>query len=96
MLYLCPMCTGEQRLLQLPISQQAVQGASPHSKTGMTHKQWVHARTDCFAAHDNKLANDVVAAVDATSLQEQEGEDTSVAAVCPTGTLAVSATVPSW
>jgi hypothetical protein len=33
---------------------------------------------DCFTAHNRKLAHDVVAAVTATSLQDQEGEDTSV------------------
>jgi hypothetical protein len=33
-------------------------------------KPAMDARTDCFAAHNNKLANDLVAAVAATSLQE--------------------------
>jgi hypothetical protein len=62
----------------------------------MEDKQAMGARANSCAVHNNKLAHDVVAAVTATSFQEQEGEDTMVAAVHPMGTAAVSATVPSW
>ncbi len=41
------------------------------------------ARADLFAAHNSKQAHDVVAAVAAVSLSDQEGEETTVAAVRP-------------
>jgi hypothetical protein len=43
------------------------------------------ARADLFAAHNSKQAHDVVAAVAAVSLSDQEGEDSTVAAVRPGG-----------
>ncbi len=49
----------------------------------MADKQAMGARADLFAAHNSKQAHDVVAAVAAAPLLEQEGEDTMVAAVRP-------------
>ena len=49
----------------------------------MADKQALGARADLFAAHNSKQAHDVVAAVAAVSLSDQEGEETTVAAVCP-------------
>jgi hypothetical protein len=46
-------------------------------------KQALGARADLFAAHNSKQAHDVVAAVAAVSLSDQEGEETTVAAVRP-------------
>ncbi len=46
----------------------------------MADKQALGAR---FAAHNSNQAHDVVAAVAAVSLSDQEGEETTVAAVCP-------------
>jgi len=47
----------------------------------MADKQALGARADLFAAHNSKQAHDVVAAVAAVSLSDQEGEETTVAAV---------------
>jgi hypothetical protein len=49
----------------------------------MADKQALGARADLFAAHNSKQAHDVVVAVAAAPLLEQEGEDTTVAAVRP-------------
>jgi hypothetical protein len=49
----------------------------------MANKQALGARADLFAAHNSKQAHDVVAAVAAVSLSDQEGEETTVAAVRP-------------
>ena len=49
----------------------------------MADKQALGARADLFAAHNSKQAHDVVAAVAAGPSSEQEGEDTTVAAICP-------------
>ncbi len=51
----------------------------------MADKQVLGARADLFAAHNSnsKQAHDVVAAVAAVSLSDQEGEETTVAAVRP-------------
>jgi hypothetical protein len=49
----------------------------------MADKQALGARADLFAAHNSKQAHDVVAAVAAVSLSDQEGEETTVAAVRP-------------
>jgi hypothetical protein len=49
----------------------------------MADKQALGARADLFAAHNSKQAHDVVAAVAAVPPLEQEGEDTTVAAVRP-------------
>jgi hypothetical protein len=51
------------------------------SEANMADKQALGARADLFAAHNSKQAHDVVAAVAADPLLEQEGEDTTVAAV---------------
>ncbi len=49
----------------------------------MADKQALGARADLFATHNSKQAHDVVAAVAAVSLSDQEGEETTVAAVRP-------------
>jgi hypothetical protein len=49
----------------------------------MADKQALGAMADLFAAHNSKQAHDVVAAVAAGPSLEQEGEDTTVAAVRP-------------
>ncbi len=49
----------------------------------MADKQALGTRADLFAAHNSKQAHDVVAAVAASSSPEQEGEETTVAAICP-------------
>ncbi len=41
------------------------------------------ARADLYAAHNSKQAHDVVAAVAAVSSPDQEGEETTVAAIRP-------------
>jgi hypothetical protein len=48
----------------------------------MPDKQALGARADLFADHNSKQAHDVVAASAGPSLEE-EGEDTTVVAVCP-------------
>jgi hypothetical protein len=53
------------------------------SEAEMADKQALGARTDLFAAHNSKQAHDVVAAVAAVPSPEQEGEETTVAAICP-------------
>jgi hypothetical protein len=53
------------------------------SEADMADKQALGARADLFAAHNSKQAHDVVAAVAAVSLSDQEGEETTVAAVRP-------------
>jgi hypothetical protein len=53
------------------------------SEADMADKQALGARADLFAAHNSKQAHDVVAAVAAGPSSEQEGEDTTVAAVRP-------------
>jgi hypothetical protein len=53
------------------------------SEADMADKQALGARADFFAAHNSKQAHDVVAAVAAVSLSDQEGEETTVAAVRP-------------
>ena len=55
------------------------------SEADMADKQALGARADLFAAHNSKQAHDVVAAVAAVSLSDQEGEDSTVAAVRPGG-----------
>ena len=55
------------------------------SEADMADKQALGARADLFAAHNSKQAHDVVAAVAAVSLSDQEGEETTVAAVRPGG-----------
>jgi hypothetical protein len=49
----------------------------------MADKQALGAMADLFAAHNSKQAHDVVAVVAAVSLLDQEGEETTVAAVRP-------------
>ncbi len=49
----------------------------------MADKQALGARADLFAAHNSKQAHDVAAAVAAVSSPEQEGEETTVAAIRP-------------
>ncbi len=49
----------------------------------MADKQALGARADLFAAHNSKHAHDVVAAVAAVSSPDQEGEETTVAAIRP-------------
>ncbi len=49
----------------------------------MADKQALGARADLFAAHNSKQAHNVVAAVAAVSLSDQEGEETTVAAIRP-------------
>jgi hypothetical protein len=51
------------------------------SEADMADKQTLGARADIFAAHNTKQAHDVVAAVAAVPSSEQEGEDTTVAAI---------------
>ncbi len=51
------------------------------SEADMADKQALGARADLFAAHNSKQAHDVVAAVAAVSSPEQEGEETTVAAI---------------
>jgi hypothetical protein len=53
------------------------------SEADMADKQALGARADLFAAHNSKQAHDVVAAVAAGSSSEQEGEETTVAAIRP-------------
>jgi hypothetical protein len=53
------------------------------SEADMADKQALGARADLFAAHNSKQAHDVVAEVAAAPLLEQEGEETTVAAVRP-------------
>jgi hypothetical protein len=53
------------------------------SEADMADKQALGARADLFAAHNSKQAHDVVAAVAAGPSSEQEGEDTTVAAIRP-------------
>jgi hypothetical protein len=53
------------------------------SKVDMSDKQALGARADVFAAHNSKQANEVVAAVAALSSPEEEGEETTVAAIHP-------------
>ncbi len=53
------------------------------SEADMADKQAFGARAELFAAHNSKQAHDVVAAVAAVSLSDQEGEETTVAAVRP-------------
>ena len=53
------------------------------SEADMADKQALGARADLFAAHNSKQAHDVVSAVAAVSLSDQEGEETTVAAVRP-------------
>ncbi len=49
----------------------------------MADKQALGASADLFAAHNSKQAHDVVAAVSAVPSPEQEGEETTVAAIRP-------------
>ncbi len=49
----------------------------------MADKQALGARANLFAAHNSKQAHDVVTAVAAVSSPEQEGEETTVTAICP-------------
>jgi hypothetical protein len=53
------------------------------SEADMVDKQASDARADLFAAHNSKQAHDVVAAVTAVYSPEQEGEETTVAAIRP-------------
>jgi hypothetical protein len=53
------------------------------SEAEMADKQALGARADLFATHNSKQAHDVVAAVAAVSSPEQEGEETTVAAISP-------------
>ena len=53
------------------------------SEADMADKQALGARADLFTAHNSKQAHDVVAAVAAISLSDQEAEETTVAAVRP-------------
>jgi hypothetical protein len=53
------------------------------SEADMADKQALGARADLFAAHNSKQAQDGVAAVAAVSSPEQEGEETTVAAIRP-------------
>jgi hypothetical protein len=53
------------------------------SEAEMADKQALGASVDLFAAHNSKQAHDVVAAVAAVSSPEQEGEETTVAAIRP-------------
>jgi hypothetical protein len=53
------------------------------SEAEMVDKQALGARADLFAAHNSKQAHDVVAAVAAVSSPDQEGEETTVAAIRP-------------
>ncbi len=49
----------------------------------MADKQALGARADLFVVHNSKQAHDVVAALAAVSSPEQEGEETTVAAIRP-------------
>ncbi len=49
----------------------------------MEDKQALSARADLFAAHNSKQGHNVVAAVAASYSPEQEGEETTVAAIRP-------------
>jgi hypothetical protein len=51
------------------------------SEADMADKQVLGTRANLFAAHNSKQAHDVVAAVAAGPSSEQEGEDTTVAAI---------------
>jgi hypothetical protein len=53
------------------------------SEAHMADKQALGARADLFTAHNSKQAHDVVAEVAAGPSSEQEGEDTTVAAIRP-------------
>jgi hypothetical protein len=54
--------------------------ANPYTEL---RRRLLGARADLFAAHNSKQAHDVVAAVAAVSSPEQEGEETTVAAIRP-------------
>jgi hypothetical protein len=49
----------------------------------MADKQALGSRADSFTAHNSKLAWNLEAEVASVSLQETEGEDTTVVAVYP-------------
>jgi hypothetical protein len=51
------------------------------SEADMADKQALGARADLFTIHNSKQAHDVMAAVAAVPSSEQEGEDTTVAAI---------------
>ncbi len=53
------------------------------SEAEMADKKALGARADLFAAHNSKQAHDMVAAVAAVPSPEQEGEETTVAAIRP-------------
>jgi hypothetical protein len=53
------------------------------SEADMADKQALGARADLFATHNHKQAHDVVAALDAVSLLEPEGKETTMATVHP-------------
>ncbi len=53
------------------------------SEAEMADKQALGARADLFASHNSKQVHDVVAGVAAVSSPEQEGEETTVAAIRP-------------
>jgi hypothetical protein len=53
------------------------------SEADMADKQVLGALADLFAAHNSKQAHDVGAAVAAGPSSEQEGEETTVAAIRP-------------
>jgi hypothetical protein len=53
------------------------------SEANMADKQALGARGDLFTAHNSKQAHDIEAMVATVSLLEQEGEETTVAAVSP-------------
>jgi hypothetical protein len=93
MMYLCPREQENNAFFNWPfLNKLPSELPILLSEVDMADKQATGAKTDCFAAHNCKLAHDVMAAVTATSLQEQEGEDTTVVAeVRPTGTAAAAA-----
>ncbi len=53
------------------------------SEADIADKQALGARADLFTAHNSKQAHDVVAAVATVSSPEQDGEETTVAAIRP-------------
>ena len=55
----------------------------PALRADMADKNALGTRANSFAPHNSKLAHDMVKVVAAVSLQEQEGEDTMVAAARP-------------
>jgi hypothetical protein len=65
----------------IPISLEPT--PHPALRADMADKNALGTRANSFAAHNSKVAHDMVMVVATVSLQEQEGEDTMVEAARP-------------